>query len=145
MNEDTTMTIERVFDARPEAVFRAWTTREAMEQWYRDGDGFVAHVTELDVRVGGRYRVEFGPAGQDPYVEHGEYLEIDPPHRLVMTETLDGVETPWADTRVTVELREAGGKTRLTLTHSGFPSPAHRDLATGGWPGFLDRIESLLG
>ncbi len=52
--------------------------------------------------------------------------------------------SPRADTRVTVELRDEDGKTRLTLTHEGFPSREHRDLAGGGWPGFLDRIEALL-
>jgi uncharacterized protein YndB with AHSA1/START domain len=141
---DTTLRIERVLDATPEAVFRAWTTREAMEQWYRDGEDHVARVTELDVRLGGRYRVEWGPAGQPPYVEHGEFLEIDPPRRLVMTETLEGVEPGWVATRVTVELHDLDGKTRLVLLHEGFPTPGHRDLAAGGWPGFLDRIERLL-
>jgi len=144
MNDATTLRIERVIDASIEAVFGAWTTREAMEAWYRDGDLFVARVTELDLRVGGRYRVEFGPADQAPYVEYGEYLEIDPPHRLVMTETLEGVESPWANTTVSVELHDESGKTHLTLTHSGFPTTGHRDLAAGGWPGFLERIEALV-
>jgi uncharacterized protein YndB with AHSA1/START domain len=144
MNDDTSMRIERVIDAAPDAVFDTWTTAESMEQWYREGEHFVARVTELDVRVGGRYRVEFGPVGQDPFVEHGEYLEIDRPHLLVMTETLEGVDSPWANTTVTLELRLEGGKTHLTLTHRGFPSREHRDIASGGWPGFLDRIERLL-
>ncbi len=144
MNDDTILRIDRVIDAPAEAVFRTWTTRESMEQWYREGDTFAARVTELDVRAGGSYRVEFGPAGAPPYVEHGEYLEVDRPHRLVMTETLDGVDSPWAHTTVTVELREENGKTHLTLTHTGFPSGAHRDIAAGGWPGFLDRIDALL-
>lgn len=144
MTDDTTLRLERLIDASPDAVFDAWTTREAMERWYSDGDDFVARVTELDVRVGGGYRVEFGPVGAEPYVEHGEYLEIDRPHRLAMTETLEGVEAPWANTRVTVELHDDNGKTRLVLTHEGFPTTAHRDLAGGGWPGFLDRIAGLL-
>ena len=61
-----------------------------------------------------------------------------------MTETIEGVDSPWADTRVTVELRDEGGKTRLVLVHEGFPSAHERDLAAGGWPGFLDRIESIV-
>ena len=105
MTEDTTLRIERLIDAPPEAVFRVWTTREAMESWYRDGDDFVARVAELDVRVGGGYRVEFGPRGQDPFVEYGVYLEIDPPRRLVMSETLEGVDTPWANTNRTRPIR----------------------------------------
>jgi uncharacterized protein YndB with AHSA1/START domain len=144
MTDDTTLRIERLIDASPEAVFRVWTTREAMESWYRDGDDFVARVVDLDVRVGGSYRVEFGPRGQEPFVEYGVYLEIDAPRRLVMSETLEGVETPWANTKVTVELEEENGKTHLVLVHENFPTPGHRDNASGGWPGFIDRIERLV-
>ena len=144
MTDDTTLRIERLIDASPEAVFRVWTTREAMESWYRDGDDFVARVVDLDVRVGGSYRVEFGPRDQEPFVEYGVYLEIDAPRRLVMSETLEGVETPWANTKVTVELEEENGKTHLVLLHENFPTPAHRDNASGGWPGFIDRIERLV-
>ena len=61
-----------------------------------------------------------------------------------MSETLEGVEAPWADTRVTVEFHELAGKTRLVLTHEHFPSKHHRDLAGSGWPGFLDRLEKLV-
>lgn len=146
MNDQTTLRIERVLDALPEAVFRAWTSREAMEAWYRDRPDDVVRVVELDVRVGGSYRVEFGPPDEKPYVESGEYREVEPPRRLVMSETLlgpDGVQ--WAGTTVTVVLEEDDGKTRLTLVHEGFPSPELRDGAAGGWPGFLDRIERLVG
>src|SRR5262245_5510712 len=127
MPEDTTLRIERLIDASPEAVFRVWTTRDALEEWYRDGDGYVATVRELDVAVGGRYRIEFGPVGEDPYVESGEYLEVDPPHRLVMTETLaHGGQSVWANTRVTVEFHDQDGKTRFVLTHERFPSSTER-------------------
>jgi len=141
----TTLVIERILDAPPERVFAVWTTGEAMTHWYRDSEDFTVTVRELDVRVGGRYRVEFGATGQPPYVEYGEYLEVDPPHRLVMTETLEGVPAPWAGTLVTVELHETGDgdKTRLVLTHERFPTEQHRDLAADGWPGFIDRIETL--
>jgi uncharacterized protein YndB with AHSA1/START domain len=144
MSEDTTLRIERLIDAPPDVVFRAWTTREAMEVWYRDGDDFEARVLELDLRVGGSYRIEFGPAGQPPYLEYGTYREIDPPHRLVMSETLEVGDNGWRDTTVTVVFEEQDGKTRFVLVHEGFPSRDQRDAAAGGWPGFLDRIEALL-
>lgn len=144
MSDATTLRIERVIDAPVHAVFDAWTSREAMLQWYRDGDGWRVDVTELDVRPGGRYRVEFGIDGHPPFVEYGEYMVIDRPHRIVMTETLEGVEAPWADTQVTVELTDQAGKTHCVLTQERFPSEHHRDLAAGGWPGFLDRIEQLV-
>lgn len=142
---DTTLRIERVIDASPERVFAAWTSREAMEHWYQDGPGWTVRVVEVDPRVGGRYHVEFGPDGEPPYVEIGEYLEIEAGSRIVMSESLthDG-DTMWASTRVTVELHDESGKTRCVLTHEGFPSRERRDDASGGWPGFLDRLERYL-
>jgi uncharacterized protein YndB with AHSA1/START domain len=142
MSDDNALRIERIIDAPADAVFAAWTTKEEMEQWYADGDDPVVDVVELDVRVGGRYHVEWGPRGAEPFVEHGVYLEIDRPHRLVMRETLSGPEVDgWQDTTVTVELEAVGGKTRLTLEHVGFPSTDARDGARGGWPNFIDRLD----
>ena len=93
MNDDTTVRIERLVDAPIEVLFRAWTTREAMEHWYRERADYHVHVAELDPRVGGSYRVEFGPEG-GTFVETGTYLEIDAPRRLVMTESLEGPDGP---------------------------------------------------
>jgi uncharacterized protein YndB with AHSA1/START domain len=144
MRDDTTLHIERVIDAPREAVFAAWTTAEAMEEWYLDGPDFEARVLELDVRVGGGYRIEWGPAGEPPYRETGVYLEIETPSRLVLTETLEGPGgVGWRDTHLTVELEDQGGKTLLKLTHE-LPTREHRDGAAGGWPGFLDRIEQYV-
>jgi uncharacterized protein YndB with AHSA1/START domain len=145
MSDRTLVRIERLFDAPPEAVFGVWTEREAMEFWYRDGPDFVVTVTELDVRVGGHYRVEFGPPGETPFVECGTYLEIESGRRLVMVESLENVAIPWKNTTVTVEFHLHERGTRVVLTHEGFPSTHHRDLAAGGWPGFLDRIAQLFG
>jgi uncharacterized protein YndB with AHSA1/START domain len=115
-----------------------------MEHWYQDRPDDVVRVVELEVRVGGGYRIEFGPAGAAPYVETGTYLEIDPPHRLVMSETLEGPNgAQWADTTVTIMLEEDDGKTRLVLVHEDFPTVQRRDDAAGGWPGFLDRLERV--
>ena len=145
MSEDTTLHLERVIDAPREAVFAAWTTAAAMEEWYRDGEEHTVRVLELDVRVGGGYRIEWGPAGQPPHLENGVYEVVEPPARLVMTETLDTADGGgWSNTRVTVELEDQNGKTLLKLTHENLPSREHRDGAAGGWPGFIDRIEQLV-
>ena len=142
MSNDTTLRIERIIDAAAEAVFAAWTTKEAMQEWYAEGDDPVVNVVELDVRVGGRYHVEWGERGAEPYVETGVYVEIDRPHKLVLSETLAGPGVDgWKDTTVTIEFHDAGGKTRLVLEHTGFPNVETRDGARGGWPGFIDRLE----
>jgi uncharacterized protein YndB with AHSA1/START domain len=78
--------------------------------------------------------------GAAPYVEHGTFLEVDSPRRLVMTETLEGM---WSETTVTVVLEEEDGKTRFVLVHENLPA-SRRDGAADGWPGFIDRIERLV-
>ena len=145
MTDDTTLRLEQLIDAPREKVFAAWTSEEAMLWWYQDGEDWIVRIPEHNVSVGGSYRVEFGPEGDEPYIESGTYIEIDPPRRLVMTGNLTGpAMAGWSDTTVTVELEEEDGKTRLVLTHSGFPSSKQRDMAGGGWPGFLDRLAELL-
>src|SRR5262249_33271669 len=121
------------------------TSKDAMEQWYRDRPDDVVRVTEHEPHAGGRYRVEFGPAGQPPYVEDGVYLVFEAPRRLQMSETLSSAEgVQWGGTTVTVVFEEEDGKTRLTLVHENFPSKEKRDNAAGGWPGFIDRVASFV-
>jgi uncharacterized protein YndB with AHSA1/START domain len=141
-SDDTTLRIERLIDAPPEAVFRAWTTKEGLEAWYTD-DGGVAEVREFNLRVGGAFRIEWGQKGEAPNVENGTYLQIEPPRLLVMTETLAVPgQSGWIDTKLSLRFdEEDGGKTRLTLVHENFPSQEARDGARGGWPEFIDRLE----
>jgi uncharacterized protein YndB with AHSA1/START domain len=140
-NENTTLRLERIIDATPDAVFDAWTSPDAMEIWYRDGDDWDAKVIEHDLRVGGGFRIEWGPAEGPKYNETGKYVEIDRPHRLVILETLEG---QWQETKLTLTFEAEAGKTRLTLVHEGFPSQETRDGARGGWPGFIDRLERIV-
>ena len=147
MTTATTLVIERILDAPPERVFAVWTTAEAMTRWYRDGDDFTVVVRELDVRVGGRYRSRVRAAqASHPASSPASTSKSTAPHRLVMTETLDGVA------RTVVRHPGDGGAPRnrrraqdagSVLTHERFPTEQHRDLAAGGWPSFIDRIEAL--
>ena len=78
--------MERVFDAPRELVWKALTEAERIPRWW--GKRHTMTVEEMDVRVGGRWRwVAHTPDGDAPF--SGEYLEIDPPGRLVNTEMFD--------------------------------------------------------
>jgi uncharacterized protein YndB with AHSA1/START domain len=76
MSDRPTLRIERIIDARPAAVFEAWTSPVAMAVWYRENDDWDVHVVEHELRVGGAYRVEWGPRGEKPYVEYGTSRSI---------------------------------------------------------------------
>src|SRR4051794_41812745 len=83
------MTISRVFDAPRERVWREWTEPERFADWYGGPEGVIPLDTvEMDVRPGGTWRATmyFGPDRREIRWS-GEYREVEPPHRLVLTLT----------------------------------------------------------
>src|SRR5437660_1045108 len=102
--------------APPERVFRALASKEIVDWWGRPG---VFNTKEWtgDVRVGGRWRAS-GIARGEPYALEGEFLEVDPPRRLVHTWKRAGTADP--ATTVTYVLEPLDGGTRITLRHTGF-------------------------
>jgi len=136
--------LERIVDATPDAAFKHWVDAEARRQWYAPDDDWIVEA-ETDLRVGGAWRVLFGPQRDQMYLEHGVFEEIDPPHRLVYTtlyEFPDG--SPPFDTRVTVTFEPRGDRTLLTLLDTGYPGEEQRAANESGWPAFLDAFARSL-
>jgi uncharacterized protein YndB with AHSA1/START domain len=126
--------------APPERVFRALSSKEVIDWWVRPGF-FDTREWTADVRVGGRWRASgIGKGG--PYALEGEFLEIDPPRKLV--HTWHTVGTPAPPTTVTYLLDEVEGGTRITLRHSGLKS---REASIGvclGWETSFERLAEFL-
>jgi uncharacterized protein YndB with AHSA1/START domain len=107
-------------------VFEVWTEPEHLRHWWGPR-GFALVVCEIDLRIGGHYRiVQRAPRGQD-HGFHGEYREIDRPHRLVRTFVYHGA--PEHESVETVTFQSEGGGTLVT-GKSVFPSFVARDLYT---------------
>lgn len=142
--DDARLQLTRSFAAPRERVFRALTDPQELKLWFGPSEQHEVPVAEVDLRVGGRYRIDLrGPSG-NLYRIVGEYREIRPPERLVYTwrwEIGDDV----GETLVTIELRERSGSTDLTLTHERFPNGDARDQHRGGWSGCLERLAGRLG
>ena len=135
---------ERTFDAPREAVFAAWTNPEVLSRWWASEPGWRSPSAEVDLRVGGRYRLSMGePDGGPVHTVTGEYTEVRPPERLAYTWTWEG-DPPEMDgsagTLVTVEFAEDDGRTTVTVVHTGFATEQARDLHEGGWGGCLDSL-----
>ena len=115
--------------ARPETVFEFFTDPEKMILWK-------GREADLDPRPGGVYRVEMG----EKIVALGEYVEVDPPRRVVFTWGWEGDDQlPPGSSTVTIELVPDGDATIVRLTHSGLPEGA--DAAQlEGWKHFLPRL-----
>jgi uncharacterized protein YndB with AHSA1/START domain len=116
--------------APPDVVFRFFTDPARIVQW-------MGVAALLEPRPGGAFRVEAN--GRDVVV--GEYLEVDPPHRVVFSWGFEGAERIVAagTTRVEVTLRPDGDGTLLTLLHHDLPD--HARAAHGeGWVHYLARL-----
>ena len=141
-HSESSLTIRRTFPARRERVFRAWTNPAALRQWSCP-EGFTLTAAEVDLRVGGAFRLAMQPAGGDaPSVAYGTYREVTPPARLVYTWRWEGNEMP--ETLVTVEFRDLGGETEVVLLHERFRTPDLRDQHNGGWSSILDKLARAL-
>jgi uncharacterized protein YndB with AHSA1/START domain len=137
------LVVTRTFNGPARLVFEAWTKPELLKRWWAPKSTGMRLVScEADVRVGGRYRFEFGDESSKPMAFFGRYLEVIPHSRLVWTndESEDGAVT-------TVTFEEQAGKTLLVL-HELYPSEEALDVACagmeGGMPEQFEQLDELL-
>lgn len=146
MSEQTAMDLrlERTFNASAEEVFDAWTNPEVLRRWWGADPSWKTPVAEVDLRVGGRYRLSMeDPATGTTHTVGGEYLQIERPERLVYTWCWErgGSERDHEST-VTVSFRGEGERTTLVLEHSNLPSAESRDRHREGWIGCLQNLST---
>ncbi len=141
---EITLNLTRTYSAPREEVFRAWTEPETLKRWFAPSDEFSTPIAEVDLRVGGAYRIGMKPPDQeDMFIVVGTYREVQPPERLVFTWSWEeGMDV--GETLVTVEFRDLGGSTEVVLTHELFPNEQARDKHNEGWSGCLERLEKIL-
>jgi len=107
--------IERVFDAPRELVWRAWTDPKVLAQWWGPR-GFTNPVCEVDLRVGGAFRIHMRAPDGAVYPMRGVFLESDKPEDRIFTNiAVDKDDNPILNGLTIVTFAEEGGKTKLTL------------------------------
>ena len=111
--------LTRVFDAPRELVFEAWTDPRHLARWWGP-KGFTNPVCEVDLKVGGAWRIVMRARDGVEYPCGGVYREIVPPERLVFTNmALDAHGNTVIDGLTTVDLDGFEGRTKLTLKTRG--------------------------
>jgi len=137
------LVVTRTINGPARLVFEAWTKPELMERWWTPKSFPISLLScEMDVRVDGRYRLEFGY--EDSTFEFfGRYLEVTPPSRLVWTN-----DEGEGQTITTVTFDETDGGTRLVI-HDLYPSKEALDGAiasgsTSGMPESLAQLDELV-
>jgi uncharacterized protein YndB with AHSA1/START domain len=120
-------------------VFEAWTKPELFQRWWVPKSlGVVLHSCEMDVRVGGKYRLVFGSDPSQQMAFFGTYLEVTPHSRLVWTNDEGG--EGGAVTTVTFE--EKGGHT-LLVVQDLYPSKEALDASAGSMDAMPETLEQL--
>lgn len=140
-------TIDRVFDAPRELVWRTWTDPEEAPYWLHPrGITTPRESVDYDVRAGGRYRYTMVAQDGATYPTVGTYREVTPPERLVFTWGSPGdpdEEMPV----ITVELAEhgaAGAQTRMTFNLQGIAGQPGDDNVYDGWAEALELLAERL-
>ena len=134
------LVVMRTFNAPARIVFEAWTKPELFKQWWAPKSmGMLLRSCEMDVRVGGRYRLVFGHDAAKPDEFFGRYNEVTPHSRLVWTNDEAGDDGPVT----TLTFEEEGGKTRLVM-HELYPSKDALDAAgTGAADAMVETFDQL--
>jgi uncharacterized protein YndB with AHSA1/START domain len=136
------LVVTRTVNGPAHIVFKAWTTPELFKQWWAPKSfGVIMLPCEMDVRVGGGYRLVFNhPTSGKPMAFFGRYIEVVPPSRLVWTN--DEGDDDGAVTTVTFE--EQDGATLVTMRDL-YPSKEALDeaIASGSTSGFSEQFDQL--
>lgn len=117
-------------DAKPHVVFQYLVDPEKLVRW-------MGASALLEVKPGGQYEVRF----KEGWVSRGEFVVVEPPHRLVYTVGWEGnPEFPPGSTRVELTLEPERGGSRVSLEHFGPPSEG---LESDGWKLYLERLVAV--
>ena len=140
---DRELIVTRTFDAPVRIVFEAWTNPELFMRWWAPKSMGVPLLScEMDVRTGGKYRLEFGKDSSNSAAFFGKYLEVVRNAKIVWTndEGEEGAIT-------TVTFKDEGGRTSLTF-HEVYPSKEALEEAlqgsAAGLPEQLEQLDELL-
>ena len=148
LREKPALALNRSYPVGPEKVWRAWTDAEALKRWWGPGPNEPVSLAQLDVRVGGRFRIVFGGAQGTDHEVQGVYKEVVPcskttQGRLVFTWTWPRT-TPERESVVTIVFKAAGNGTELDFRHEQLFDESVRDGHKRGWTGALDKLADFL-
>ena len=149
--DDATLILKRMLKAPQELAFRAWTSAEHIHQWMRPEPGMVVPLVSMDLRVGGKYRIQTKTSEGEFFTAVGEFHEVKVPERLVYTWDWekDGSGSEFGDVEgkaslITVEFLNQGEMTELVLTHSRFATVESRDSHARGWGKIVESFTKLV-
>ena len=140
---DNTVSLHRILKAVPEKVFRAFTESSAMAAWLPPY-GFLCTVHEMDVKVGGSFRMSFHNFSTgNGHSFGGEYIEIKPNEFLKYSDRFDDPNLP-GEMMTSVWLKKVSAGTEMKIVQEGIPSVIPVEMCYLGWQDSLDKLTRLV-
>lgn len=134
---------ERVLPAPRSLVFTALAEPAELAKWWGP-KGFTVPRVEVDLRVGGSYRIAMQPPNGDLFYLSGEFHVVDPPTRLGYTFRWEDPDPDDRETVVALSLGDLGESTELIVDQGVFATEGRRALHEQGWTETLDRLQILI-
>lgn len=143
MSETTeaSLVMSRMIRATPARVFEAWTTPQQLLSWWGPKE-VTCNLAEIDLRVGGRYRLGNELPNGEVLVITGTFTEVDPPRVLAFTWGMEPSASDRERVRVEIEPHEDGAM--VTVVHRRIANDATKRDHEHGWQGCLDGLGQLL-
>ena len=134
--------LERTYSATPEEVFDAWTNPTVLERWWAPGPDWETPLIEVDLRVGGRYRLATrNPENGRVHTIAGEYTEIDRPNRLVYSWGWENEPRSDHISNVTVEFEPTEAGTTVVVIHRDLENDESYGIHAFGWTEVMKSLE----
>jgi uncharacterized protein YndB with AHSA1/START domain len=140
---ENTLELRRTFAVPRERVFRAWTDAREFALWFHPTADYTTVISELNLKVGGTYKLEMHHKDGNVHKLSGTYREIKPPEKLVFTWRWSA-ETAGPESLVALEFHDLGNATEICVTHGQLPSVESRDKHNQGWTGCLEQLAGYL-
>lgn len=140
---DNSVSLHRVIKTSPEKLYRAFTESNAIAAWLPPY-GYLCTVHEMDVKVGGGYKMSFTNFSTGhSHSFGGTYLELEPGRLLKYTDKFDDPDLP-GEMPTTVSLRKVAGGTELKIRQENIPEAIPADMCYLGWQDSLDKLMRLV-
>ncbi|HEX2913149.1 MAG TPA: SRPBCC domain-containing protein [Chloroflexia bacterium] len=136
-----TLTVRRTFPSSRLKIFRAWTTPQALEKWFKPF-GMSITVAYLELRVGGSFRFDYLESDACTSSVTGTYLEIVEPQKLSFTWSSPSLDHN--ETVVTIRFEERENGTEMILTQSGFLQDELVGKHVQGWQSAFEVLDRVL-
>ena len=138
-----TVKLHRVLRAPAERVYKAFICPDALCRWIPPY-GFLGKIDEIDVKVGGGYRMSFTNFGTGSSHSFAcKFVELTPNERIRYTDRFDDPNLP-GEMAVTIEFRAVSCGTELSIVQSGIPEVIPVEMCYLGWQESLLQLANLV-